>query len=103
MKVGTRGFRQTVRIAILLGVASAAALANQSPKLFSRAVTPLCYCNCEKMSGAKKCIKICELPQYESRWWAVSCHKKISKETLPSAPQDNSGSRKTNRREQVEF
>jgi hypothetical protein len=101
MTTHTGRIRQAIRIAILLGTASAAALANQSPTLISGARIPLCYCNCEKMAGAKKCTKMCELPQYANRWWAVSCHKKTSDTVRPSAPAPNSGSRKTNRKEEA--
>jgi hypothetical protein len=101
MTTRTNRIRQAIYVAILLGTASAAALANQFPTLFSGAKIPMCYCNCEKVSGAKKCTKMCELPQYENRWWAISCHKKISDTIQPSAPSSNSGSRKTNRKEEA--
>jgi len=101
MTTGISRTGQAIRIAILLGVASAAALASQSPTLVSGAWTPTCYCNCEKVSGARKCFKMCELPQYENRWWAVSCHKKTSNAMQPSATPSNSGSRKTNRKEEA--
>ena len=42
--------------------------------------TPLCYCHCEHETGEKQCTKMCELPQYENRWWATSCHKKNSRQ-----------------------
>ena len=92
--------RQAIHIAILLGTASAAALANQSPMLFSGAKTPLCYCHCKPEAG-KQCTKMCELPQYENRWWANSCHKKSAAAGAPSSPASNSGSRKTNRTEEA--
>ncbi len=101
MTTRTNRLRHSIRIAILLGIVSAAALANQSPTLISGVKTPMCYCDCEKMSGAKKCTKMCELPQYANRWWAISCHKKVSDGLQPFAPSSNSGSRKTNRREEA--
>src|SRR6266699_1384744 len=85
-----------IRIVILLGTASAAALANQSPTLVSDSQTPMCYCHCEHAAGAKQCTKMCELPQYENRWWATSCHKKSSVAKESAAPDSNSHSRKTN-------
>src|ERR1700675_3332144 len=91
--------RQAIHIAFLLGVASAA-FASQSPTLVSGPKTPLCYCNCEHETG-KQCTKMCELPQYENRWWAKSCHKKSATSKAPGAPGSNSGSHKTNRREQA--
>ena len=93
--------RQAVRIAILLGMASAAALANQSPTLVSSPRVPMCYCHCEHGTGARQCTKMCELPQYENRWWANSCHKK-SPQAMQAEPQaPNSGSRKTNDTEEA--
>lgn len=84
-----------------MGTVSVAALASESPTVISSAKTPLCYCHCEHMSGGKQCTKMCELPQYENRWWATSCHKKSVVAKEPVAPASNSGSRKTNRTEEA--
>src|SRR5580698_10346544 len=91
----TSRFQQVIRIAILVGTASAA-FASQSPTLMTNPKTPLCYCKCEHETG-KQCTKMCELPQYENRWWATSCHKKSVKPDAPAAPAPNSGSHKSNR------
>src|SRR6266481_6995277 len=98
-----RRTRQGIRIAILLATVSVAALANQSPTLVSRAKTPMCYCHCDHGAGARQCTKMCELPQYENRWWATSCHKKSSfaKESASQDSKSNSHSRKTNRIEEA--
>src|ERR1019366_9221476 len=85
-----RRIHQAIRIAILLGTASAAALANQPPTLVSGPKTPLCYCHCEHETG-KQCTKMCELPKYEKRWWANSCHKKSTAAGLRSRPAAPSG------------
>jgi hypothetical protein len=100
MTTQTHRVRQAIRIAILIGTAAAAALANESPLQVSGPQTPMCYCKCEHETG-KKCTKMCELPQYENRWWATSCHKKSAVGNTPSAPASNSGSRKTNRTEEA--
>src|ERR1700732_3500983 len=93
--------RHGIRIAILLGTASVVALASQSPIQVSGSNTPLCYCHCEHQAGAKQCTKMCDLPKYENRWWATSCHKK-SRSVKAAAPRNsNSHSRKTNRTEQA--
>jgi len=92
---------QAIRTAILLVTVSAVALANESPRLVASAKTPLCYCHCEQMNGGKQCTKMCELPQYENRWWASSCHKKSAMAKDAVAPASNSGSRKTNRTEEA--
>ena len=71
-----RNIRQAISIAVLLGAASAAAVADTSRDAgFESPNTTLCYCHCEHETG-KPCTKMCELPQYKNRWWAASCHKK---------------------------
>jgi hypothetical protein len=92
---------QAIRTAILLATVSAVALANSSPTLDSSAKAPLCYCNCEQMKAGKQCTMMCELPQYENRWWAKSCHKKNAEVNGPAVSAPNSGSRKTNRTEEA--
>jgi len=93
--------RQVIRVAVLVGTACAASLANASPSLLSGARTALCYCHCVYEAGAKHCTMMCELPQYESRWWANFCHKK-SPQAMQAAPQTpNSGSGKTNYTEEA--
>src|SRR5258707_4910728 len=96
-----RRTRHGIRIIILLATVSAAALANQSPTLISRAKTPMCYCHCDHLAGARQCTKMCELPQYENRWWATSCHKKSSSAEVAAPHDSNSHSKKTNRTEQA--
>src|SRR5271165_5830329 len=86
MKTKQNGIWQAIRTVILLGTVSVAALANQSPALFTSQATPLCYCHCAYESGMKHCTKMCELPQYQSRWWAISCHKKATSTSLSSSP-----------------
>ena len=101
MTLPAHRIRHAIRIAILLGTASAAALANQSPTLVSGPQTPICYCRCEHGAGAKQCTKMCELPQYENRWWATSCHRKSSAVNEAGSPDSNTHSRKTNRTEEA--
>jgi hypothetical protein len=101
MKSGARGFRQAFRIAILLGTVSIAALANQTATLIPGPATPLCYCRCAYETGVKHCTKMCELPQFQNRWWAISCHKKNSTASESTSPATAPGSRKTNRMEQA--
>ena len=96
-----RGIRHALRILFFLGSACAIALANQSPLLLSDPKPPLCYCHCDRERGATHCTKMCELPEYEKRWWAVSCHKKSSIYNRNSAPSSSNGSKKTNRKEQA--
>jgi hypothetical protein len=91
---------QAFRAALLLFAISAAALANEAPRLVAGAKTPLCYCHCQHENG-KECTKMCELPQYKNRWWAASCHKKSAASKEFQTPARNAGSRKTNRTEQA--
>jgi hypothetical protein len=41
-----------------------------------------CYCGCAQSKTSAGCGKMCELPKYASRWWAVSCAKPRSKPTV---------------------
>ena len=100
MSKKAHNLRQAIGIAILLVTTSIAALANRSQTLVSGPKTPLCYCNCEHETG-KQCTKMCEVPQYENRWWATSCHKKNAAGDATNSPDPNSGSRKTNRTEEA--
>lgn len=34
-----------------------------------------CYCGCTQSKTSAGCSRMCELPKYASRWWAVSCAK----------------------------
>jgi len=36
---------------------------------------PGCYCGCGMSKTTAGCSKMCELPKYASRWWAVTCAK----------------------------
>jgi hypothetical protein len=46
-----------------------------------------CWCGCDKMMGQKRCLKMCELPKYENRSWATSCHKRtLTPEVAPVTP-----------------
>src|SRR5579871_2326800 len=103
MQSNVRGFRYAMATAILLVSASAAAIANQSSTLTPEPATPLCYCHCAYESGSKHCTKMCELPQFQSRWWAVSCRKKNPTASETSSPATTPGSRKTNRKEEAKL
>jgi len=41
-----------------------------------------CYCSCAQSKTSAGCAKMCELPKYASRWWAVTCHKPRSNSTV---------------------
>ena len=44
----------------------------------------MCYCDCDANAGAPMCAQMCELPKYENRSWATSCHK--ATESEPDQP-----------------
>ena len=44
-----------------------------------------CYCECEH-DGTMCAMKFCELPKYEHKEWAASCHKKMTAEARASKP-----------------
>lgn len=59
---------------ILVAALTVSVLADTSGRV--RKITPGgCYCGCAQSKTSAGCTKMCELPQYASRWWAVSCTK----------------------------
>lgn len=48
--------------------------ADSSPKV-REIPAPRCYCGCSAAKTSAGCGKMCELPKYASRVWAVSCAK----------------------------
>jgi hypothetical protein len=50
------------------------AWADTSSPLHPRKVSG-CYCSCAQSKTSAGCAKMCELPKYASRWWAVTCTK----------------------------
>jgi len=42
---------------------------------FKAQAVDACYCHCAKTKGMRSCVRMCELPKYATRWWAVSCTK----------------------------
>jgi len=48
-----------------------------------------CYCGCARSKTSAGCGKMCDLPKYASRWWAVTCTKprvKTPTETPDAGP-----------------
>ena len=35
----------------------------------------MCYCECDAQAGSAMCTHMCDLPKYENRSWANSCHR----------------------------
>jgi len=63
-----------VEFLVLIAALSVSVLADTSGRL--RQITPAgCYCGCAQSKTSAGCAKMCELPKYASRWWAVTCAK----------------------------
>jgi len=63
-----------VEFLVLIAAVSVSVLADTSGRL--RQITPAgCYCGCAQSKTSAGCAKMCELPKYASRWWAVTCAK----------------------------
>lgn len=61
----------------------------------------ICYCDCEGQAGAATCMHMCELPKYENRPWATSCHKKPDSERSEPSAAPGVRSTKENRVQQA--
>ncbi|HEY4980044.1 MAG TPA: hypothetical protein VII25_12830 [Candidatus Acidoferrum sp.] len=77
--------RLLIEFSVVIAVACFSVWADTSSRV--RAVTPGgCYCGCAQSKTSAGCGKMCELPKYASRWWAVSCAKPRTK-----TPTENPG------------
>jgi hypothetical protein len=56
-------------------LASSLSLFADTPARLHAAPSPGCYCRCAPARRLGTCVKMCEMPKYASRWWAVSCAK----------------------------
>jgi hypothetical protein len=73
---------------LLLGAALLAmtwSLLADTQRRLQAAQAPGCYCHCaashSASQGSGSCVKMCELPKYAARWWAVSCKKPHGRST----------------------
>ena len=64
-----------VGVLTLLTMTGSAALLGDTPARIRSAVVDRCYCHCAQSRAHAGCAKMCELPKYKSRWWAVTCAK----------------------------
>jgi hypothetical protein len=92
MRNGYRGLRASASLAALIALGAAMIFGGSTgADTRSRAASMPdfhCYCECE--SGGKMCaMKFCEIPKYEHRDWAMSCHKKSEMEMHASKPAAN--------------
>jgi hypothetical protein len=82
----TRRFLLRLSVAFLILLTSVAVLAlpETAVQTSLHAKHGVCWCGCDKMMGHARCLKMCELPKYENRSWATTCHKPTL--TLSPAP-----------------
>jgi hypothetical protein len=59
---------------VVAGLFGFSVWADSSSKLYEVAVQK-CYCGCNASKTSAGCGKMCELPKYASRRWAVTCAK----------------------------
>ncbi len=81
----------TIAITTLSAIAAVPLLADTHGMQASGTPQFRCYCQCEAKGEHHVCaMKMCDLPKYENRWWAVSCHKPAAesstKKEQPPAP-----------------
>ena len=104
MRNGFRGIRVSAAVTALVACAAAVILGNATgadTKSHAVAMPDFrCYCECE--SNGKMCaMKFCELPKYENRDWAMSCHKHAAADANAGKPEANpapAGKRSTEKR-----
>ena len=66
---------------LAVGLFAFTAWADDSARVTSPHVAG-CYCGCAHGKTAVGCGKMCDLPKYTGKWWAVSCAK--PRATTPS-------------------
>jgi hypothetical protein len=64
----------TLDLALFAGSLALSTFANTSGSFHKTNVNG-CFCSCAMSKTSAGCTKMCELPKYASRWWAVSCAK----------------------------
>lgn len=75
--------RRSFQIVLLIGMAfllmcilgSALILSADTPGELRAAAVGTCYCHCADAGAHRSCVKMCELPKYAARRWAVTCAK----------------------------
>ncbi|MGC1490913.1 MAG: hypothetical protein WA798_06025 [Candidatus Acidiferrum sp.] len=75
--------RRSFHITLLIGIAfllmcilgSALILSADTPEELRAATVGTCYCHCPDSRAHRSCVKMCELPKYAARRWAITCAK----------------------------
>jgi hypothetical protein len=61
--------------ALALMIAASVSLFADTPARLRNVSAGSCYCCCTESRTKGGCVKMCELPKYASRWWAITCAK----------------------------
>jgi hypothetical protein len=86
----------TLAIVSLVSIVAVPLLADTRSNLASAAPSFRCYCQCEAKGEHHVCpMKMCDLPKYENRWWAVSCHKPAPESSTKKVQAPPPGKRRT--------
>jgi len=75
----------TLDLALFAGALALSTFADTSGQ-FRKPHAGGCYCSCAQSKTSAGCAKMCELPKYASKWWAVNCGKPRAQ-----APVENPG------------
>jgi len=87
MTTTRRAIWQTAALIAFITCASVPLLADGRTPQPAVAKQFKCYCQCEGQNGMATCPKkMCDLPKYESRWWATSCHKRAAEPASSKEP-----------------
>jgi len=68
--------KKILAIGLLAALPTPLILAGKHEPNPSTRTTFQCYCLCNAKDKKRECGKVCDLPKYESRWWATSCKKR---------------------------
>jgi hypothetical protein len=98
MTTTRRAFLLATIAAIFIACASVTVLADGRVPQPTATKQFRCYCQCEANDGMAMCPKkMCDLPKYENRWWATSCHKRTETPAVSSSPAPQPSGSKTRR------
>jgi hypothetical protein len=91
-------WHNALSVAILLVSLALPAWSNvHFPSLSGENSKKLCYCGCDSKAGTPMCNNMCDLPQYQGRWWANSCGAKQEKARNMAPPASHVNSKKNNK------
>ena len=70
---------------VMVSLAASPARSDNSVAIRAEA-KKLCYCECDHGQASAMCHHLCELPKYQNRSWAKSCHPARSSEINQTSP-----------------